>query len=112
MASVHMRPAASGRRVQGSHVADGSSSAGHGPRPWTAVVRRADGQSGYVGDGSRLPPRSRPTASQVGQAFNVMDRATQQNAALVEQSAAAAESPNQQAKAMMVTVSRFRLRAG
>ncbi len=50
--------------------------------------------------------------SQVGQAVNEMDRATQQNAALVEQSAAAAESLNQQAKAMMVTVSRFRLRGG
>jgi methyl-accepting chemotaxis protein len=50
--------------------------------------------------------------SQVGQAVNEMDRATQQNAALVEQSAAAAESLNQQAKAMMVTVSRFRLKAG
>jgi methyl-accepting chemotaxis protein len=49
--------------------------------------------------------------SQVGQAVNQMDQATQQNAALVEQSAAAAESLNQQAKAMMVTVSRFRLRA-
>jgi methyl-accepting chemotaxis protein len=49
--------------------------------------------------------------SQVGQAVNEMDRATQQNAALVEQSAAAAESLNQQAKAMMVTVSRFRLKS-
>ena len=49
--------------------------------------------------------------SQVGQAVNELDRATQQNSALVEESAAAAESLNQQAKAMMVTVSRFRLRA-
>jgi methyl-accepting chemotaxis protein len=49
--------------------------------------------------------------SQVGQAVNEIDRATQQNAALVGQSAAAAESLNQQAKAMMVTVSRFRLKA-
>jgi methyl-accepting chemotaxis protein len=48
--------------------------------------------------------------SQVGQAVQDMDRATQQNAALVEQSAAAAESLNQQAKAMMATVSRFRLK--
>ncbi len=48
--------------------------------------------------------------AQVGQAVNEMDRATQQNAALVEQSAVAAESLNQQAKAMMLTVSRFRFR--
>jgi methyl-accepting chemotaxis protein len=50
--------------------------------------------------------------SQVGQADNEMDHATHQNAALVEESAAAAESLNQQAKARMVTVSRFRLKAG
>jgi methyl-accepting chemotaxis protein len=50
--------------------------------------------------------------SQAGQVVNEMDRAKQQNAALVEQSAAASESLDQQAKAMMVTVSRFRLKAG
>jgi methyl-accepting chemotaxis protein len=38
-----------------------------------------------------------------------MDQTTQQNAALVEESAAAAESLNQQAKALMQQVSRFRL---
>ena len=50
--------------------------------------------------------------NQVGQAVGEMDRATQQNAALVEQSAAAAESLNQQAQVLMSTVSRFKLGAG
>jgi len=49
--------------------------------------------------------------AQVGSAVNDMDRATQQNAALVEQSAAAAESLNQQAQMLMNKVSRFRLAA-
>jgi len=47
--------------------------------------------------------------AQVGTAVNDMDRATQQNAALVEESAAAAESLNQQAQMLMNKVSRFRL---
>ncbi|MBX3634133.1 MAG: HAMP domain-containing protein [Rubrivivax sp.] len=50
--------------------------------------------------------------SQVGVAVSQMDRATQQNAALVEESAAAAESLNQQAQALMAQVARFRLAAG
>ena len=49
--------------------------------------------------------------AQVGSAVNDMDRATQQNAALVEESAAAAESLNQQAQLLMDKVSRFRLAA-
>ena len=49
--------------------------------------------------------------TQVGQAVGKMDRATQQNAALVEESAAAAESLSQQAQVLMSTVSRFKLKA-
>jgi methyl-accepting chemotaxis protein len=41
-----------------------------------------------------------------------MDRTTQQNAALVEESAAAAESLRNQAQALMQAVSVFRVRAG
>jgi len=48
--------------------------------------------------------------AQVGIAVNQMDQATQQNAALVEQSAAAAEGLNQQAQALMDAVARFRLK--
>ena len=49
--------------------------------------------------------------SQVGKAVAEMDRATQQNAALFEQSAAAADSLNRQVQAMMEVVSRFGLKA-
>jgi methyl-accepting chemotaxis protein len=46
---------------------------------------------------------------QVGTAVSELDRATQQNAALVEQSAAAAESLREQAARLAQAVSRFRL---
>jgi len=49
--------------------------------------------------------------AQVSVAVNHMDQVTQQNSALVEQSAAAAESLNQQAQQLMAQVSRFRLAA-
>jgi methyl-accepting chemotaxis protein len=50
--------------------------------------------------------------AQVGQAVGEMDRNTQQNAALVEQSAAAAESLRQQARHLLEQVARFRLAGG
>ena len=49
---------------------------------------------------------------QVGDAVNQMDRTTQQNAALVEQSAAAAESLKHQAHQLVEAVAVFRLGAG
>jgi len=47
----------------------------------------------------------------VGEAVTQMDRSTQQNAALVEQSAAAAESLRQQADTLVQAVAAFRLDA-
>lgn len=47
--------------------------------------------------------------AQVGEAVTSMDRATQQNAALVEQSAAAAESLKTQARQLVETVAFFKL---
>jgi methyl-accepting chemotaxis protein len=47
--------------------------------------------------------------AEVGEAVSDMDRATQQNAALVEESAAAAESLRQQAGQLVSSVSVFRL---
>jgi methyl-accepting chemotaxis protein len=46
---------------------------------------------------------------QVGDAVSQLDRVTQQNAALVEQSAAAAESLKQQAALLVGAVSAFKL---
>ena len=47
--------------------------------------------------------------SQVGQAISQMDEATQQNAALVEEMAAAASSLNNLAQELVQTVSVFKL---
>ena len=61
---------------------------------------------------AEISAASREQASgvaQVGEAVTQMDRATQQNAALVEESAAAAESLKSQAEQMVQTVSVFKL---
>ena len=47
--------------------------------------------------------------TQVGEAVSAMDQATQQNAALVEQSAAAAETLRQQAHGLVRAVAVFKL---
>ncbi|MDH4216317.1 MAG: methyl-accepting chemotaxis protein, partial [Gallionella sp.] len=49
---------------------------------------------------------------QVNQAITQMDDVTQQNAALVEEAAAAAESMQEQAQVLMQAVSTFKLEAG
>jgi methyl-accepting chemotaxis protein len=50
--------------------------------------------------------------AQVSLSVTDMDRGTQQNAALVEQSAAAAESLSQQARTLLEAVGKFRLPQG
>jgi methyl-accepting chemotaxis protein len=47
--------------------------------------------------------------AQVGDAVGQLDQATQQNAALVEESAAAADSLHQQAERLTVATAAFRL---
>jgi methyl-accepting chemotaxis protein len=47
--------------------------------------------------------------AQIGQAVNELDRMTQQNAALVEQTAAAAASLNDQALALVHTISKYQV---
>ena len=62
-----------------------------------------------VGEISSASQEQSSGVSQVGQAIDQMDKTTQQNAALVEESAAAAETLRQQATQMVETVSVFRL---
>ena len=50
--------------------------------------------------------------AQVGEAITQMDQATQQNAALVEESAAAAESLKGQARQLVAAVAVFKLSQG
>jgi methyl-accepting chemotaxis protein len=50
--------------------------------------------------------------SEVTKAVGQMDTVTQQNSALVEETAAASESLKAQARALVEVVSRFRMQAG
>ena len=62
-----------------------------------------------VGEISSASVEQSDGVNQVGQAVSKMDEATQQNAALVEQSAAAAESLRQQSQQLVQAVAVFRL---
>jgi methyl-accepting chemotaxis protein-1 (serine sensor receptor) len=65
-----------------------------------------------VGEISNASNEQSAGVSQVGEAVGQMDHVTQQNAALVEESAAAAESLRQQAMRLVDAVAVFRLEAG
>ena len=76
------------------------------------VVQAIDRVSSIVGAISAASAEQSGGVGQVGQAITQMDQATQQNAALVEQSAAAAAALNQQAHQLVGSVAAFRLAAG
>ena len=62
-----------------------------------------------VGEISAASAAQSTGVGQIGQTMAQMDQATQQNAAMVEQSAAAAESLKRQAQQLVHAVSSFRL---
>jgi len=93
------------RVEQGTVLAD---DAGHTMTEVVAAIQRV---SQIVGAIASATAEQSSGVSQVGQVVGEMDRTTQQNAALVEQSAAAAESLRQQAHALVQTVAVFRLSA-
>lgn len=70
------------------------------------AVRRV---SEYLGEIASASNDQQIGISQINQAIGQMDGATQRNAALVEQAAAAAQSLNEQAQQVSDAVSRFRL---
>jgi methyl-accepting chemotaxis protein len=74
-----------------------------------ASIRRV---SDIVGEISAASGEQNDGVAQIGQAITQMDRSTQQNAALVEESAAAAESLKQQAQQLVQAVAVFKLVQG
>ncbi|KPF50013.1 chemotaxis protein [beta proteobacterium AAP121] len=89
----------------------------------SALVDRAGSQMGevvsairrvtdIVGEISGASAEQSQGVGQVGEAIGQIDQATQQNAALVEESSAAAESLKQQAQHLVQAVSAFRLAPG
>ncbi|MCM2356015.1 MAG: methyl-accepting chemotaxis protein [Arenimonas sp.] len=73
-----------------------------------ASIRRVGGMIGAI---SAAGEQQRAGFAEVGSAVQQIDQATQQNAALVEQSAAAAASLRQQAQQLVEAVQVFRLQA-
>ena len=71
-----------------------------------AQVTRANSLIGEISDASQQQATG---ISQVGGAVSQLDSVTQQNAALVEESAAAADSLNQQAARLVQAVGVFRV---
>ncbi len=76
------------------------------------VVTSIQRVTGIVAEISHASGEQSSGVRTVGDTVSQMDRTTQQNAALVEESAAAAESLRTQAQALVQAVSVFRVRAG
>jgi methyl-accepting chemotaxis protein len=74
------------------------------------VVSEVHRVADLIGEMSAASGEQTKGISQVGDAVNQLDQVTQQNAALVEESAAAAESLQHQAQALAKAVSVFQLR--
>ncbi|WP_077037815.1 methyl-accepting chemotaxis protein [Pelomonas sp. KK5] len=73
------------------------------------IVKAIERVSGIVGEISHASSEQSTGINQVGQAIANLDQMTQQNAALVEQSAAAAQSLQDQADALSKSVAVFKL---
>jgi len=81
--------------------------AGHSMQQIVAAIGRV---SDIVGEISAAAVEQSSGVTQVGDAVSQMDQTTQQNAALVEEGAAAAESLRQQARMLVEAVAVFKLR--
>ncbi len=91
------------RAEQGSRLVD---DAGATMKEVVQSIRRVND---IVGEISNASTEQSAGVSQIGDAVTQLDRTTQQNAALVEEGSAAAESLRAQAQQMVETVSVFRL---
>jgi methyl-accepting chemotaxis protein len=92
-----------------ARVADGRSLVDQAGERMAQIVTSIQRVSDVVGEISSASAEQRSGVEQVGQAVTQMDGATQQNAALVEESAAAAESLRQQAAELLRTFEAFHL---
>ncbi|MBL8287285.1 MAG: methyl-accepting chemotaxis protein [Rubrivivax sp.] len=98
-----------GRSVE--QVERGTTLVDEAGRTMGEIVSAIQRVSGIVAEIASASAQQSSGVHQVGQAVAAMDQATQQNAALVEQSAAAAESLKTQAQHLVQSVAVFRLSA-
>ena len=87
----------------------GSSQVDHAGATMQQVVQAIQKVDSIVNDISAAGAQQAARVNEVGEAIGEMDQTTQQNAALVEQSAAAAESLRSQAQQLVQAVAFFRL---
>ncbi len=113
--SLAQRSAGAAREIKtliGSSVAavhGGAALVGQAQQTMVQIVDQARQVSVLVGEIGTASTEQSDGIAQVNQAVSLLDQATQQNAALVEESAAAADSLQQQAVRLVQAVSRFRV---
>jgi methyl-accepting chemotaxis protein len=99
-----------GRSVE--QVESGAAIVGRAGETIAQIVDGSQRVDQLLGDVAQAAREESQGIAQIGQAVQELDRATQQNAALVEQTAAAAASMKAQADALVGEVARFALPSG
>jgi methyl-accepting chemotaxis protein-1 (serine sensor receptor) len=94
-----------------SRVEQGNALVGHAGQTMTEVVAAIQRVSGLIVEISRASDEQSVGVSHMGEAVSRMDQGTQQNAALVEQTSAAAESLERQARQLVSAVGLFKVEA-
>jgi methyl-accepting chemotaxis protein len=89
-------------------VETGARLVGEAGRAMEGLVTQVQRVSGLIGQISNASAEQSSGIGQIGSAVSQLDHATQRNAALVEESAAAADSLNQQARQLTEAVAVFR----
>ena len=113
--SLAQRSAAAAKEIKGlittsvERVGQGTALVDRAGTTMGEIVRSIQRVTDIVSEISSASSEQSTGVGQVGQAIAKMDQTTQQNAALVEQSAAAAESLHQQAGQLLESVAVFRL---
>jgi len=113
--SLAQRSAGAAREIKGligasvERVAQGTSLVGEAGRSIDAIVQQVRRVNDLVGEISAASIEQNAGIGQINDAVLQLDQVTQQNAALVEESAAAAESLRHQAQHMAEAVAVFRL---
>jgi len=92
-------------------VQNGAELVGQAGRTMADIVARVKQVTDLVSHIGNASHEQSEGIGQINEAVTELDTATQQNAALVEESAAAAESLDQQARKLVEAVSRFKLQA-
>lgn len=116
--TLAQRSAAAAKEIKGlitesvDKVMAGSDQAGKAGVAMDDIVSQIKRLNDLLNDIGSATQEQSQGISQVGEAVNQLDQVTQQNAALVEESAAAADSLNHQAARLVEAVSIFRLEAG